>query len=128
MRRYLLDASVTRVLPVEPNPLYAIEWLVWPQTPRQVPVKQNASSSSVHAKEWRFCSARLDCNNYRAGGLPSVLEQNFTNIFDRGRLKERSQRKLLVKHLLELSEEADGEQGVPSQIKEVILDPDRLDL
>src|SRR5690348_14211209 len=79
----------------------------------------------MHEEERRSGAAGLNGHHWRPRGRWGIVPEHRGQLFDRRTSKQRGERQVLAECLLDLCEQAYGQQRVTAELKEVVSQADR---
>ena len=102
----------------------AVDGLIRRETLRQTGKTHDLAANPVDEEERTPDAARLKVNQRRPRPRPFGAGQHLGEPFDRRRLGQGAHRKAPPEYLLDLRRQPRGEQRVPAEIEEIVVDAD----
>src|SRR5439155_10610762 len=125
MRGHLLHAREWPCLAIEPTRLKPIDWLLLAQLFSEPSKDQNVTPDAWDKENWSFRAPWLNGHQRIPPNRASFLAEHLGEQLDRWRLKQQRDRQPLAQCLLDCPEDLQRQQGVASEVEEIVPHSDR---
>src|SRR5437870_1463850 len=125
MRGHLLHTREWSCLAIEPTRLKPIDWLLLAQLFSEPSKDQNVTADARDNEDWRPRAPWSNGHQRVPANRASFLAEDFGEQLDRWRLKQQRHRQSLAQCLLDCPEDLQRQQGVASEVEEIVPHSDR---